>query len=76
MLRCLLQRATHLPNLEKGDKQSDPVASLTFRGEGTPNLGWGGWGMISASPDSCLSFATSFSKARLLWGIWLEAGLC
>ncbi|XP_053112314.1 dysferlin isoform X4 [Hemicordylus capensis] len=32
MLRCGLQRATSLPNLEKGDKQSDPVASLTFRG--------------------------------------------
>ncbi|KAI6069765.1 Dysferlin isoform X1 [Aix galericulata] len=32
MLRCLLQRASHLPNLEKGDRQSDPVASLTFRG--------------------------------------------
>nr|XP_041571492.1 dysferlin isoform X6 [Taeniopygia guttata] len=32
MLRCLLQRASQLPNLEKRDKQSDPVASLTFRG--------------------------------------------
>lgn len=42
MLRCLLQRATHLPNLEKGDKQSDPVASLTFRGEAIPDLGWDG----------------------------------
>ncbi|XP_074396814.1 dysferlin isoform X7 [Zonotrichia albicollis] len=32
MLRCRLQRASQLPNLEKRDKQSDPVASLTFRG--------------------------------------------
>ncbi|XP_041320534.1 dysferlin isoform X5 [Pyrgilauda ruficollis] len=32
MLRCLLQRASQLPSLEKRDKQSDPVASLTFRG--------------------------------------------
>ncbi|XP_068870944.1 dysferlin isoform X4 [Aphelocoma coerulescens] len=32
MLRCLLQRASQLPNVEKRDKQSDPVASLTFRG--------------------------------------------
>ncbi|XP_017695566.1 PREDICTED: translation initiation factor IF-2-like, partial [Lepidothrix coronata] len=31
MLRVLLQRATHLPSLEKREKQSDPVASLTFR---------------------------------------------
>uniref|UniRef100_A0A8C4YQH5 Dysferlin n=1 Tax=Gopherus evgoodei TaxID=1825980 RepID=A0A8C4YQH5_9SAUR len=34
MLRCLLLGASSLPNLEKRDKQSDPVASLTFRGEG------------------------------------------
>ncbi|XP_066488201.1 dysferlin isoform X3 [Tiliqua scincoides] len=32
MLRCQLQRACSLPRLEKGDKGSDPVASLTFRG--------------------------------------------
>ncbi|KAM6441107.1 dysferlin isoform 3-T3 [Liasis olivaceus] len=32
MLRCLLQRACSLPGLERGDKRSDPVASLTFRG--------------------------------------------
>ncbi|MGH0133813.1 UNVERIFIED_CONTAM: hypothetical protein FKN15_063603 [Acipenser sinensis] len=32
MLSCVLQKATHLPNVEKGDRQSDPVASLTFRG--------------------------------------------
>ncbi|XP_041074075.1 dysferlin isoform X4 [Polyodon spathula] len=32
MLRCVLQRASHLPNVEKGARQSDPVASLTFRG--------------------------------------------
>ncbi|TRZ10061.1 hypothetical protein HGM15179_017049 [Zosterops borbonicus] len=32
MLRCLIQRASQLPNVEKRDKQSDPVASLTFRG--------------------------------------------
>ncbi|XP_060103205.1 dysferlin [Heteronotia binoei] len=32
MLRCLLQRACSLPGGEKGDKHSDPVASLTFRG--------------------------------------------
>ncbi|XP_039189745.1 dysferlin isoform X4 [Crotalus tigris] len=32
MLRCLLQRACSLPCLERGDKRSDPVASLTFRG--------------------------------------------
>ncbi|XP_069048827.1 dysferlin isoform X4 [Lepisosteus oculatus] len=32
MLRCLVQRASSLPNVEKGDRQSDPVASLTFRG--------------------------------------------
>uniref|UniRef100_A0A8C9NWH8 Dysferlin n=1 Tax=Serinus canaria TaxID=9135 RepID=A0A8C9NWH8_SERCA len=38
MLRCLLQRASQLPNLEKRDKQSDPVASLTFRGEGIPSF--------------------------------------
>ncbi|XP_069488392.1 dysferlin isoform X3 [Ambystoma mexicanum] len=32
MLRCLLQRACSLPNVEKGDRQSDPVVSLSFRG--------------------------------------------
>uniref|UniRef100_A0ABM5GKW0 Dysferlin isoform X4 n=1 Tax=Pogona vitticeps TaxID=103695 RepID=A0ABM5GKW0_9SAUR len=32
MLRCVLQRACSLPGVEKGDKRSDPVASLTFRG--------------------------------------------
>ncbi|KAM7168691.1 dysferlin [Macrochelys suwanniensis] len=32
MLRCRLHGASSLPNLEKRDKQSDPVASLTFRG--------------------------------------------
>ncbi|XP_026792840.2 dysferlin isoform X1 [Pangasianodon hypophthalmus] len=32
MLRCLLQRATHLKNVEKGERQSDPLASITFRG--------------------------------------------
>ncbi|KAL8206464.1 UNVERIFIED_CONTAM: hypothetical protein K2H54_004430, partial [Gekko kuhli] len=32
MLRCLVQRACSLPGGEKGDKPSDPVASLTFRG--------------------------------------------
>uniref|UniRef100_A0A8C3IIY9 Dysferlin n=1 Tax=Chrysemys picta bellii TaxID=8478 RepID=A0A8C3IIY9_CHRPI len=32
MLRCLLLGASSLPNLEKRDRQSDPVASLTFRG--------------------------------------------
>ncbi|XP_069061681.1 dysferlin isoform X3 [Pleurodeles waltl] len=32
MLRCVLQRASSLPNVEKGDKHSDPVASLSFRG--------------------------------------------
>ncbi|XP_063313638.1 dysferlin isoform X3 [Pelobates fuscus] len=32
MLRCVIQRASNLPNLEKGDRQSDPVTSLTFRG--------------------------------------------
>ncbi|XP_066574431.1 dysferlin isoform X3 [Amia ocellicauda] len=32
MLKCFLQRASNLPNVEKGDRQSDPVASLTFRG--------------------------------------------
>uniref|UniRef100_A0A8C5JGA0 Dysferlin n=1 Tax=Junco hyemalis TaxID=40217 RepID=A0A8C5JGA0_JUNHY len=51
MLRCLLQRASQLPNLEKRDKQSDPVASLTFRGEGIPILYFflgtkGGFGMF------------------------------
>ncbi|XP_048091688.1 dysferlin [Alosa alosa] len=29
MLRCVLQRATHL---ERGDRHSDPLASITFRG--------------------------------------------
>uniref|UniRef100_A0ACB8E939 Uncharacterized protein n=2 Tax=Sphaerodactylus townsendi TaxID=933632 RepID=A0ACB8E939_9SAUR len=32
MLRCLLQRACSLPGGERGDKASDPLASLTFRG--------------------------------------------
>ncbi|XP_051830256.1 dysferlin isoform X13 [Antechinus flavipes] len=32
MLCCLLQRAINLPNVEKKDRHSDPVASLTFRG--------------------------------------------
>ncbi|GAA6104318.1 dysferlin isoform X1 [Tachysurus ichikawai] len=32
MLRCVLQRATHLKNVEKGERQSDPLASITFRG--------------------------------------------
>uniref|UniRef100_A0A8C3E4X3 Dysferlin n=1 Tax=Corvus moneduloides TaxID=1196302 RepID=A0A8C3E4X3_CORMO len=36
MLRCLLQRASQLPNVEKRDKQSDPVASLTFRESRVP----------------------------------------
>uniref|UniRef100_A0A8C3KLL1 Dysferlin n=1 Tax=Calidris pygmaea TaxID=425635 RepID=A0A8C3KLL1_9CHAR len=59
MLRCLLQRASHLPNLEKGDKQSDPVASLTFRGEGT----WGGQDYCFARISS--AFAALSSKAQL-----------
>uniref|UniRef100_A0A8C9VV28 Dysferlin, limb girdle muscular dystrophy 2B (autosomal recessive) n=1 Tax=Scleropages formosus TaxID=113540 RepID=A0A8C9VV28_SCLFO len=33
MLRCVLQRANNLPNVEKGDRHSDPLASVTFRGE-------------------------------------------
>lgn len=33
MLRCVLQRATHLKNVEKGERQSDPLASITFRGK-------------------------------------------
>ncbi|XP_020856827.1 dysferlin isoform X1 [Phascolarctos cinereus] len=32
MLCCLLQRAINLPSVEKKDRHSDPVASLTFRG--------------------------------------------
>ncbi|XP_066536467.1 dysferlin isoform X2 [Hoplias malabaricus] len=32
MLRCMLQRATHVKNVEKGERQSDPLASITFRG--------------------------------------------
>ncbi|XP_029450348.1 dysferlin isoform X2 [Rhinatrema bivittatum] len=32
MLRCVLQRACSLPNVEKGERHSDPVASLSFRG--------------------------------------------
>ncbi|XP_035375572.1 dysferlin isoform X3 [Electrophorus electricus] len=32
MLKCVLQRATHVKNVEKGDRQSDPLASITFRG--------------------------------------------
>ncbi|XP_077084356.1 dysferlin isoform X5 [Siphateles boraxobius] len=32
MLRCLLQRATNLRNVEKGERHSDPLASITFRG--------------------------------------------
>ncbi|XP_072543802.1 dysferlin isoform X4 [Salminus brasiliensis] len=32
MLRCVLQRATHLRNVEKGERHSDPLASITFRG--------------------------------------------
>ncbi|KAG8453260.1 hypothetical protein GDO86_000043 [Hymenochirus boettgeri] len=32
MLRCVVQRAANLPNVEKGDRYSDPVTSLTFRG--------------------------------------------
>nr|XP_034959569.1 dysferlin-like [Zootoca vivipara] len=32
MFRCVVQRACSLPALEKGDKRSDPVASVTFRG--------------------------------------------
>lgn len=35
MLCCLLVRASNLPGVKK-DQRSDPVASLTFRGE---NLG-------------------------------------
>uniref|UniRef100_A0A672R8T9 Dysferlin-like n=1 Tax=Sinocyclocheilus grahami TaxID=75366 RepID=A0A672R8T9_SINGR len=31
MLRCLLQRATNLRNVEKGERHSDPLASITFR---------------------------------------------
>lgn len=33
MLRCILQRATNLKNVEKGERQSDPLASITFRGK-------------------------------------------
>lgn len=33
MLRCVLQRATHLKKVEKGERQSDPLASITFRGK-------------------------------------------
>ncbi|XP_073692733.1 dysferlin [Garra rufa] len=32
MLRCLLQRATNLRNVEKGERHSDPLASIVFRG--------------------------------------------
>lgn len=32
MLCCLLVRASNLPNVKK-DGRSDPIASLTFRGE-------------------------------------------
>ncbi|KAJ8392183.1 hypothetical protein AAFF_G00077510 [Aldrovandia affinis] len=32
MLRCVLQRANNLRNVEKGDRHSDPLASVTFRG--------------------------------------------
>ncbi|XP_056605412.1 dysferlin isoform X1 [Triplophysa dalaica] len=32
MLRCFLQRATNLKNVEKGERHSDPLASITFRG--------------------------------------------
>ncbi|KAL6490640.1 hypothetical protein MHYP_G00009850 [Metynnis hypsauchen] len=32
MLRCVLQRATNLRNVEKGERHSDPLASITFRG--------------------------------------------
>ncbi|MEE6509523.1 hypothetical protein FKM82_026749 [Ascaphus truei] len=32
MLRCVVQRGSNLPNVEKGDRQSDPVTSLSFRG--------------------------------------------
>ncbi|XP_031751125.1 dysferlin isoform X4 [Xenopus tropicalis] len=32
MLRCVVQRASNLPNVEKGVRYSDPVTSLTFRG--------------------------------------------
>ncbi|XP_062850252.1 dysferlin isoform X3 [Trichomycterus rosablanca] len=32
MLRCVIQRATNLKNVEKGERHSDPLASITFRG--------------------------------------------
>ncbi|XP_059384658.1 dysferlin-like isoform X10 [Carassius carassius] len=32
MLSCFLQRATNLRNVEKGERHSDPLASITFRG--------------------------------------------
>lgn len=39
MLRCVLQRATHLKNVERGERQSDPLASITFRGKMCMDLG-------------------------------------
>lgn len=35
MLRCVIQRAT---NLERGERHSDPLASITFRGKRPENL--------------------------------------
>ncbi|XP_075044491.1 dysferlin isoform X3 [Mixophyes fleayi] len=32
MLRCVVQRASNLPNVSRGGKYSDPVSSLSFRG--------------------------------------------
>ncbi|XP_073716069.1 dysferlin isoform X3 [Misgurnus anguillicaudatus] len=32
MLRCLLKKAANLKNVEKGERYSDPLASITFRG--------------------------------------------
>ncbi|KAJ8262602.1 hypothetical protein GJAV_G00168250 [Gymnothorax javanicus] len=32
MLRCVLQRAHNLRNVERGERHSDPLASVTFRG--------------------------------------------
>eukprot|EP00061_Rhincodon_typus_P009619 g33254.t1 len=33
MLRCLLQSARNLPNVEKKDRHSDPVVTLSFKGK-------------------------------------------
>uniref|UniRef100_A0A672R9Z3 Dysferlin-like n=1 Tax=Sinocyclocheilus grahami TaxID=75366 RepID=A0A672R9Z3_SINGR len=60
MLRCLLQRATNLRNVEKGERHSDPLASITFRGHAILRK----W-LLLADPDDLSAGARGYLKVSM-----------